>query len=167
MRLLLILMFLAGCSSLPSKKTTKLTFDQFNKITSAAAYLPLNDGKSFLLLTRFPEDEYRKLYKYEIETGKKEVVYDAGQSIGWIDSDEPNKRFYLGIDNKGDEQYQIYELDLATKKTTKVIGHKDRKARLVSTDETGNQLLITSNHLNKAVYRPFIYNRTTKQLSKP
>ncbi|NQZ01913.1 MAG: S9 family peptidase [Bdellovibrionales bacterium] len=167
MRLLCFLVLLVGCSSMPSNKGTQLTFDQFNQITSAASYLPLNDRKRVLLLTRFPEDEYRKLYSFDIETGKRELVYDAGQSIGWLDSDEPNNIIYLGIDNKGDEQYQIYELDLKTKTTQKIIGHKDRKASLISTDASGNQLLIRSNHLDRAEYRPFIYNRRTKKLSKP
>lgn len=163
--LFFLMIFLVSCSSLTSKKN--ISFDQFNKITNAAAFLPLNDGKTFLLLTRFPEDEYRRLYKVDITSGKRELVYDAGQSIGWMNSDEPNKHFYLGIDNGGDEQYQVYELDLEKKSVTKIVGTKDRKARLYDTNETGNQLLIVSNHRNKANFRPYIYNRTTKKLSAP
>ena len=167
MKQLWLLIFLIGCSSAPVKPPGKITFDQFNKITKAASYLPLKGGEHMLLLTRFPEDEYRRLYKVEIKTGERKLVHDAGQSIGWVRTDEPGNVFYMGIDNKGDEQYQIYELDINTGKTTKIIGHKDKKAHLASTDKTGSQLLIISNHLNKAEYRPFIYNRATKKLSKP
>lgn len=148
-------------------KGLKINFDQFNQITSSAGFYPLNDGKNFLLLTRFPEDAYRRLYKVNIETREKELVFDAGHSIGWVTSDEPNQNFYLGIDNKGDEQYQIYEFDLTAKKIKKLLGTKDRRAMIASTDESGNQLLIISNHLQKQFYRPFIYNRKTKQLSAP
>lgn len=166
MKWIIILMAITISSCSTQSQNKEISFDQFNQITSSAGYIPLNDGKHLLLLTRFPTDEYRKLYKVEISTGKKELVYDAGQSIGWIRADEPNRHFYLGIDKGGDEQYQIYELILEKKKVTKLIGSPDRKARLYDTDSSGNQLLIVSNHSDKANYRPYIYNRTTKQLSK-
>jgi len=162
-----ILLVLSSCSTMNKNKGLEITFDQFNQITSSAGVLPLNDGENFLLLTRFPTDEHRKLYKVEIKSGKKELIYDAGQSIGWVSSDEPNERFYLGIDNAGDERYQIYEFDLNTKKITKIHGVKGRRAGLSSTDESGNQLLIMSNHREKDAYRPYIYNHKTKKLSAP
>lgn len=167
MKWLYILLLLTSCSSFTNRHKAKISFEQFNKISNAANFIPLNNKKSMLLLTRFPKDEYRKLYKVNIETGNKKLIYDAGQSIGWITSDKPNKRFYLGIDNGGDEQYQIYELNLESLNLTKILGKKDRRARIVSTDSTGNQLLIVSNHQNRANYRPYIYNHTSKKLSAP
>lgn len=165
--LICILFVLGGCSTTSKKEDLKITFDQFNQITTPAGLIPLNDQKSFLLLTRFPTDEYRRLYKVDIKTGDKELIYDAGQSIGWITSDEPNKRFYIGIDDKGDEYYQLYELDLKTKKINKILGKKGRRSMVVSTDDSGNQLLILSNHREEAFYRPYIYNHNTKKLSAP
>ena len=165
--LICVLLVLCGCSTVSKKEDLKITFDQFNQITSPAGLIPLNDKNNFLLLTRYPKDEYTKLYSIDIKTGSKKLVYDAGQSIGWITSDEPNKRFYLGIDDGGDENYQIYELNLKTKKTTKIFGKKKRRARLYDTDDSGNQLLIVSNHREEAFFRPYIYNQTSKKLSAP
>jgi dipeptidyl aminopeptidase/acylaminoacyl peptidase len=165
--LLCLILFLSACSTINKKKDLKITFDQFNQITSPAGLVPLKDQKTFLLLTRFPEDEYRKLYSIDIKTGKRSLIYDAGQSIGWVKTDEPTERFYIGIDEGGDENYKIYQLDLQTKKLTKILGEKGRRAMLYDTDDSGNQLLIVSNHLEKAFYRPFIYNHSTGTLSAP
>lgn len=167
MKWFFILLFLWSCGSTSTQKGVNVSFDQFNQIANAAGFIPLNDGKHFLLLIRLPQDAYRKLYKVNIKSGKQELVLDAGQSVGWITSDEPNQRFYVGIDDKGDEHYHLYELDLNTKKTTKILGKKGRRAMLLSTDTTGNQLLIVSNHQNKRFYRPYIYNRSMKKLSAP
>ena len=109
--LILSSLLVPGCSSTEKAKIStglEVDFTEFQKIISPRS-LDLIEGKnSALTVLALPGDKYPKLYLYDFATEKFSLEYDHGSGISGVGDDRSGLRTYLHIDNKGDENTQIY-----------------------------------------------------------
>ncbi len=142
---------LSGCAS-SNKSDLKVSFDEFQKILSPRSTVVMEGQQALLLVMARPGDAYPKVYRYDIKDKKFTMVYDHGQSVGSLVESRTGKRLFLHIDEKGDENYKIYEFDPITYKAKLLFGKDKRQTYVVNTDETDKNLFFVSNYENKAIY---------------
>jgi dipeptidyl aminopeptidase/acylaminoacyl peptidase len=169
---LIIFAFVAGCKTAskdaaPTGTTTaaaatptaatgqpRVPFEQFQKVLRPLGDIfPLKGGDASLMIMNLPGDAYGKVYRLDHKTRALTAIYDAGRHISALDRDPVAKRFYLMLDNNGDENTQIHLFDPDKKTVKKIFGHDGAKATILDFSSQGQHLFVRSNHEKKETYR--------------
>ncbi|MEZ4815196.1 MAG: prolyl oligopeptidase family serine peptidase [Bdellovibrionota bacterium] len=166
---LFLALLLTACSSTRSKGRS-YTYEDFEKIWSPqSGFIRVANEAYYYALLKGPSDAYARLYKFDAIRKTLTLEFDAGSPIAFFQTDPQHKTFYLGKDNGGDENFQIYEYFPKDKKIQKIFGNTGFMAYPVEISEDGQRIYLNSNHENKAIFSLYVYNKQNlkvTQLSK-
>ncbi|MES3037546.1 MAG: prolyl oligopeptidase family serine peptidase [Bdellovibrionota bacterium] len=165
--LLCFVVFLSACQSKPKSSKVEFKYSEFEKVVLPKGELmPLPGANESLLLVNLPEDKYPKLYRLHHATQTFKVELDFGRPINYSARDHLFKRYFLLVDQNGDENFQIYTYDLKTKKTTNLFGKKGFQAAPVGFSKDADRMYIRSNHEDKKIFSVYRLNLITKEIEK-
>lgn len=159
------LILVTSCATSGKKSDLKVSFDEFRKILNPKSMVLLEGENALLMTIALKGDDYPKVYRYDFKTQEFTVAYDHGRSVGALMEDRRGQRIFLHIDNNGDENYQIYELDKKTFAVTKIFGNNGFQSYVLNTDQPGKQLYFVSNHQNKSIYSIYRVNLKSKEVT--
>ena len=155
-----------SCATTPGSNDLKVDFEEFQKILTPTSMIMLEGQNALLTTIARPGDDYPKVYRYDFNKKKFNMVYDHGQGVGGLTESRTGKTIFLHIDNKGDENSKIYTFDPATNKAKLLFGKDKFKSYFLNTDENDTTLFFASNHENKSVYSIYTMDMKTKKVTR-
>jgi dipeptidyl aminopeptidase/acylaminoacyl peptidase len=143
-----------------------LPFAEFQKLIAARSQLlPIKGREESLVLAVLPQDPYAKVYRVTHSDQKFNLVHDAGRNISGIFSNFAQDRFFALLDNNGDENYQIYEIDPTQGNPKKIFGHDGARATPIGFSRDDKRLYLRSNHISKKIFSIFLLDMATANAS--
>lgn len=151
-------------ADLPKKA---VSYEEFQKILSPRSLVyPIRGEDASLTLLAREDDKYAKLYTLDHKTREFNLTFDAGEGIDGLYSNDKGDRWFITMDNGGDENSVIYEYDYSKKAKKKVFGHRGFKAIFSDLNKKETSLYVLSNHEDKALYQLYRVNLDTLKIER-
>jgi dipeptidyl aminopeptidase/acylaminoacyl peptidase len=118
----------------------------------------LADEQTSVLIAAKQSDTYNNIYLLDHATQRMTLRLDAGKNISQLLSNYTKSKFYVLIDNMGDENFEIFEYETTANSLRKIFGNAGFKATIVGFSKNDKTVFVRSNHLDKSIFSIFSVN---------
>jgi len=123
----------------------------------------LPDEKTSVFIGAKTSDRYSHIYTLDHATQKISMRLDAGRNISKMLTNYSKSKFYVLMDQLGDENFEIFEYEIASNSLRKIFGNTGFNASVQGFSVDDKTVYIRSNHQNKSIYSLYSVSLETLQ----
>ncbi|PIU01252.1 MAG: hypothetical protein COT74_01750 [Bdellovibrionales bacterium CG10_big_fil_rev_8_21_14_0_10_45_34] len=151
----IVMLTVFGCAGVSKKGRDKndFSFEDFQKSFSLTDATLSPDGRRVFYITN--KNKYPMIWSINLETKKEEQFFDLGRPISNVVFSPNGEYLIFHADHNGDENHEIFSLNLSDKRITELTGKKGARNGLCGWSDDGTTITFMSNARNKSFFDLF------------